>query len=242
MPPPNRPPRKPVQVTDVSRPTPRVVRVVVQGDLEDWPEPGAAAHTKIFLPDAPDGPVLRTYTVRDWNRERGEVTIDMAMNDGRGPATQWASRATPGMTLELGGRNRSGFAPSEAGGSYLFAGDETAVPAITTCVATLPPGSAATVILEVADAQEQQPLESEADLDIRWLYDDGKADFSASVLDAVAELKPTHVWVACEAQTMRVIRRALLDSGFPVSQMTTRGYWKRGDSNHPDHDRGEDVE
>jgi NADPH-dependent ferric siderophore reductase len=242
MPAPNRPPRKPVKVVAVSKPTPRVVRVVVQGELEDWPEPGAASHTKIFLPETPAGPVLRTYTVRDWNRTRGDVTIDMAINDGGGPATQWASGATPGMRLELGGRNRSGFAPSEDGGSYLFAGDETAVPAITTAVATLGAGAAATVILEVADPQEQQPLESDAELDVRWLYDGDAADFSATVLDAVEDLKPATVWVACEAQAMRVIRRALLDSGFPVSQMTTRGYWKRGDSDHPDHDRGEDIE
>jgi NADPH-dependent ferric siderophore reductase len=242
MPPPNRPPRKPVRVTEVTMPTPRVVRVVVQGDLEDWPEPGAASHTKIFLPDTPVGPVMRTYTVRDWSRERGEVTIDLAMNEGNGPATQWASRVVPGMRLELGGRNSSGFTPSQDGASYLFAGDETAVPAITTCVATLSPGTAATLILEVADAQEQQPLESHADLDVRWLYEHDGADFGTTVLSAVAELKPTNVWVACEAQTMRVIRRALLDSGFAVSRMNTRGYWKRGDSNHPDHDRGEDVE
>jgi NADPH-dependent ferric siderophore reductase len=147
------------------------------------------------------------------------------------------------MKLELGGRNRSTFAPSEDDGSYLFAGDETAVPAITTCVATLSPGTRATAILEVADIQEQQPLESDAELDVRWLYhEDLAADFGASVIDAVAELNPTNIWIACEAQTMREIRRSLLDSGFPASQMSTRGYWKRGDSNHPDHDRGEDVE
>jgi NADPH-dependent ferric siderophore reductase len=230
-------------VINVSRPTPRVVRIVMQGQLDDWPEPGPAAHTKIFLPDTPSGPVMRTYTVRDWNRERGEVTIDMALNDGNGPATQWAASATAGMKLELGGRNRSTFEPSPDGGSYLFAGDETAVPAITTCVATLDAGTAATVILEVADAAEQQQLASDADLDLRWLHQEPPGDdFSAKVLEAAAELKPAHIWLACEARTMRVIRRALLDSGFPVAQMSTRGYWQRGEADHPDHDRGEDVQ
>jgi len=242
MAPPNRPPRKPVQVVNVTMPTPRTVRVVVHGELADWPEPGPAAHTKIFLPDTPAGPVMRTYTVRDWDRERQEVTIDMALNEGHGPATQWAARVVPGMRLELGGRNRSTFTPSEEGGTYLFAGDETALPAITTCVASLAPGSAATVIFEVADAAEQQPLESAAELNVRWLYPTDEAEFGDTVIAAVTELQPTNVWVACEAQTMRTIRRALLDSGFPVSQLSTRGYWKRGEADHPDHDRGEDVE
>ncbi len=154
----------------VSMPTPGFVRVIAQGELADWPEPGPAAHMKVFLPDTPTGPVVRTYTVRDWDRERGAVTIDFSLNEGAGPATQWASRVVAGMRLELAGRSRSTFTPHGEAARYLFAGDETALPAIATCVAALPAAASATVILEVADAAEQQVLESNAQLDIRWLH------------------------------------------------------------------------
>ncbi|HEX3803487.1 MAG TPA: siderophore-interacting protein [Solirubrobacteraceae bacterium] len=223
-------------------PTPRTVRVVVQGELADWPEPGPAAHIKVFLPDTPVGPVMRTYTVRDWDRERGAVTIDMALNDGHGPATQWASRVVPGMWMEISGRSRSTFTPAVEGGHYLFAGDETALPAIATCVASLPRSAHATAILEVTGADEEQPLASFAQVDARWLHGTlGDADLAASVLAAVGSLEPSDVWVACEAGVMRGIRRALLDRGFPVGHLTTRGYWRRGESDHPDHDTGEDA-
>lgn len=185
---------------------------------------------------------MRTYTVRDWDRARGEVTIDMSINDGAGPATQWASRVVPGMWLEISGCSRSGFTPASDGGSYLFAGDDTAVPAIVTCLASLPSTATATAVIEVADERERQPFQTHATADVRWLHGDGDAPrFADTVLAAVAESAPENVWIACEAGTMRAIRRALLDAGHPPSSVSTRGYWKRGAPDHPDHDTGEDL-
>jgi NADPH-dependent ferric siderophore reductase len=185
---------------------------------------------------------MRTYTVRDWDRERGAVTIDFSLNDGAGPATQWASRVVAGMRLELAGRSRSTFAPQADISRYLFAGDETAAPAIATCVATLPETADATVLLEVVDAEEQQPLESHARVDIRWLHTEGgESQLAPAVSSAVVDLNPAYVWIACEAGVMRSIRRALIGNGYPAAQLSTRGYWKRGASDHPDHDTGEDA-
>ncbi len=39
---------------------------------------------------------------------------------------------------------------------------------------------------------------------------------------------------------MRRLRATLLDSGVDRQSLQTRGYWKRGEANHPDHDTGED--
>ena len=51
----------------------------------------------------------------------------------------------------------------------------------------------------------------------------------------------TEIWVACESAAMRDIRRCLTrERGIPLSQLVTRGYWRLGESNHPDHDYGED--
>ena len=47
-------------------------------------------------------------------------------------------------------------------------------------------------------------------------------------------------WVACEANAMREIRNVLLNErGIERAQLVTRGYWKAGASDHPDHDMGE---
>lgn len=47
--------------------------------------------------------------------------------------------------------------------------------------------------------------------------------------------------ITCEAQAVREARSYLLtDRGLPRPQVTTRGYWRVGAANHPDHDSGED--
>lgn len=236
------PPRCPVTVVNVTQPTPRTVRVTAQGDLADWPEPGPAAHTKVFLPDTPSGPVMRTYTVRRFDRSRGQVAIDFILHEGLGPATQWAARVVPGMRMELGGRSRSTFTPAEDGGSYLFAGDETAVPAIATCLEALSCSATVTVFIEVADADEAQPLASQATVGGQWFLRGGTGPgFAEAVQAAACAADYSYVWVGCEAGTMRGIRRGLLSAGVPVGRFGTRGYWKRGVPGHTDHDTGEEI-
>jgi NADPH-dependent ferric siderophore reductase len=243
MPPEGRyPPRRPVTVVDVAQPTPRTVRVTVRGDLADWPEPGPAAHIKVFLPDTPSGPVMRTYTVRRCDRERGLVAIDFLLNEGLGPATQWAARAVPGMRLELGGRSRSTFTLAEDAGSYLFIGDETALPAIATCLEMLPASAAATAVIEVKEAGEAQPFASDATVGGQWVLRGGSGPGLTEMALAEASAAPyTRVWVACEAGQMRDIRRKLLLAGVSADRLSTRGYWKRGEADHSDHDTGEDI-
>jgi NADPH-dependent ferric siderophore reductase len=47
--------------------------------------------------------------------------------------------------------------------------------------------------------------------------------------------------VACEAAAMRGIRRYLIaERHLPAASLVTRGYWRAGEQNHPDHDYGED--
>jgi NADPH-dependent ferric siderophore reductase len=48
------------------------------------------------------------------------------------------------------------------------------------------------------------------------------------------------VWVAAEATVIRRIRSGMLAAGLNREQLTTRGYWRGGEANHPDHDYGED--
>jgi NADPH-dependent ferric siderophore reductase len=220
-----------------------MVRVTVEGALEDWPEPGLAAHMKIFLPQGDDAPVMRTYTVRRFDRALREVDIDVVLHAGGGPAARWAESAVPGDMLELSGLARSTFAIDDGEGKVSFVGEESSLPAIATCVEALPEGSRATVLVEVAGSEEEQPLDSAATLDVRWLHRGGRAH--GEVLErAVAALTPElvqrRVWVACEAGVMRRLRRHLLDGGVARERLATRGYWKLGDAGHPDHDTGDD--
>jgi NADPH-dependent ferric siderophore reductase len=224
-------------VGNVERLTPRFVRVLVEGGLDDWPEPGPAAHVKIFLPQPVGDPVMRTYTVRSFDRKRGGVAVDVFLHDGDGPAVRWAAAARPGDELQLSGRSRSMFEPSERRTSYVFAGDASALPAIATCVEALPASARALVAVALGDRLDRLPLESEAKLDVRWLDSRDEDAFVEAVASADAE----RAWVACEALLMRRVRARLLEDGrYARGVVSTRGYWKRGAANHPDHDTGED--
>jgi NADPH-dependent ferric siderophore reductase len=47
--------------------------------------------------------------------------------------------------------------------------------------------------------------------------------------------------VACEAAAMRGIRKHFLAGRrLPAGSLVTRGYWRLGEANHPDHDYGDD--
>jgi NADPH-dependent ferric siderophore reductase len=166
--------------------------------------------------------------VRRFDRDAGEADFDVYLHEGNGPAARWADTVEPGAELELGGRNRSTFAPDDDCAHYLFAGDPSALPAIATCLETLPATASATVVATTDDLP----------------FDPGRADvrvvagddaFVAATVEAAAE----RAWVACEATVMRRVRAQLLDR-YGRERLSTRGYWKRGEANHPDHDTGED--
>ena len=180
---------------------------------------------------------MRTYTVRRFDRERSELVLDFVLHTGDGPAARWAKQAKAGQRLEVSGRSRSTFTPADEPTSYLFAGDASALPAIATCLEALPPSARATVVGSVYEADDQLPLRSEAVVEVQWLHNPNDSDFAAAVSDIDAD----RAWIACEATVMRTIRIALLDEGhYERASLATRGYWKRGESNHPDHDTGDD--
>ena len=256
-----RPPPQPVQVVSVSRLTPRLVSVRVGGgDLTRFGEAAPTSHMKVFLPapgqDAPalpvttpDGeriwptdqprPVVRTYTPRSYDPETGTVEAQFVLH-GEGPAAVWAQRAKPGDAIALGGPGGR-FSADLGAARWWIAADESALPAVGTLLDALPASAAAEVHLEVDGADDEIPLTSRADTTITWHR--RRAAFGDELNDAAASAAiadGTQVWVACESSAMRRIRRLLLDSGVAASSLITRGYWRLGEADHPDHDYGDD--
>jgi NADPH-dependent ferric siderophore reductase len=109
-------------------------------------------------------------------------------------------------------------------------------------VTAIPAGMPATVVVEVADAGEQQPLAVPSGVEVRWLLRSDGEDLVSALQALPLPAGTGQVWVGCEASDMRAIRRHLLDSGVPRDQLATRGYWRRGEEGYTDHDLGEDVQ
>jgi NADPH-dependent ferric siderophore reductase len=265
-----RPPRPPrpaprrVEVVSVSRLTPRLVSVRLGGPaLAGFQVEAPTSHMKVFLPApgqvaptlpeaGPGGPVwpgdaprpaVRTYTPRRWDEATGTLEVQFVIH-GSGPASAWAEQATAGDQLAVrgpGGR----FQVDATVEHWWIAGDESAVPAVATLLEALPPSSTAEVHLEAAGPDDEIPLLSPAHTTITWHHRRTPDAWGTELYEAAQNASiatGSRIWVACEAAAMRRIRTHLLaDRQIPASSLVTRGYWRLGTANHPDHDYGDDT-
>ena len=246
-------PRKPryrVQVRRVRRLTPRMVRVTFAGEeLADFGWNGPAAHIKLIFEGEPGADAARattrTYTPRAFDAGARELDVDFVIH-GEGPASSWAQQASVGQMLTIAGPGRS-YAVDPTADWYLLAGDDTAIPAIGTILESLPPTLKVMALIEIVDAAEEHALAERAPADLRWLPRGADPRNAGRELEAAVrrlELPPGsgRIYVACEADAMRRIRRHLLqERQLPRAHVVTRGYWRLGETDHPDRDYGEDV-
>ena len=141
------------------------------------------------------------------------LTIDFVLH-GDGPATAWAAQARPGNFLGVGGPRGSFIVPDDFDW-YLFAGDETAIPAIGRRLEELPAGTRAIVVVEVADAAEEQRFDTRTRLETHWLHRNGAAPgdaIAAAKGDCRNVLPPGgdgYAWVAAEAATAKALAPAI---------------------------------
>jgi NADPH-dependent ferric siderophore reductase len=236
-----RPPRRNVAVQSVTRITPRLRRIVATGELEEWDPSKPGAHFKVFVPQPESAEAaMRTYTVRRF--QPGSLTIDFA-DHSDGPATAWSRLAQEGSEFQISGMARSGFVAAAESEWCLFLADHAALPAVAAILESLPAGLRTLVVIELQDPVDALQLESDAELEIRWLTESGAP--GDQLVAAARELTlpdgSGEIWVGCEAGQMRRIRAHLLDGlGVSPGALQTRAYWKQDVINHSDHDTGED--
>jgi len=240
-------PKKPRYAVTVSRVvalTPRMRRVTFTGEsLAAFEWSGPAAHIKLAF-NADTAPVLRTYTPRRFDPQTRELDVDLVLH-GEGPASTWAEQAAPGQTLQIAGPGRA-YAIDAAAGAFLLAADETAIPAMATILADLPPALPVQVFVELSELSQAAALDvAHPGASFHWLVRGAFDPTPGALLEAAVRgaMLPTdaRVYVACESGAMRRIRRHFLqERQFPAAQLTTRGYWKQGATDHPDRDFGEE--
>ncbi len=100
------------------------------------------------------------------------------------------------------------------------------------------------VHIEVDGPDDEVELPAAVKSTITWHHRRSHDAFGAELAAAArAAAIPdgARIWVACEAAAMRDIRRYFIrERDIPVAQLVTRGYWRTGEQNHPDHDYGDD--
>ena len=257
-----KPPRR-AEVVSVSAITPRLVSVLVTGDeLDGFTDAAPTSHLKVFLPVdgqaepnlptfTPDGPVyadagprpvVRTYTPRRYDPAAKILEIQFLLH-GEGPASDWARQAKPGDKLAVGGPGGR-FSLEPAADHWWLAADESAIPAVATLLEALPETASVDAHIEVDGPEDEIELGGPAKATVTWHHRRDHSSFGAELRTAArgaAIGDGARIWVACEAAAMRDIRRYFTrERAIPVTQLVTRGYWRAGEQNHPDHDYGED--
>lgn len=236
--------RAPVLRTE--RVTPAMVRVTLGGDdLAAFEHAGTDSHVMLYF--YPEGaklpepltaataraaftslrPQMRSYTVRRFDQAGPELDIDFVLHDAPGQAAEWARTASPGAELIFVGPSPA-YEPDPQASRYLLVGDESALPAIQAILPELTSGIPVTVIVEVIDQREQQPMP----VPVTWVYR-GSAPLAdparlRSALDGITLDPATDAWLAGERTVMHDLRRYLLDAGLPRDRVRATTYWRLG--------------
>ncbi|MEO3794631.1 siderophore-interacting protein [Nonomuraea sp. B10E15] len=210
--------------------TDHYVKLVFPYDDVDYPEPFSVKACRETMPRE-HWPRLRTYTVRAWDSDARELTLDFVVHGDEGLAGPWAAAAKPGDVLLMLGPG-GGYAPDSEAGWHLLVGDESALPAIAASLQALPEGALAHVLVEVDGPGDEQKLDTAADARILWLYRSDRP-VGHALVRAVRELDfpegDVHAFVHGEAGFVKQLRRHLrLERGVPLDRLSISGYWRAG--------------
>jgi NADPH-dependent ferric siderophore reductase len=250
---PARTPRKPhtAQVIRTERLTPHMQRVVLGGDSlaefsvgtctdhyvkllfppaegVTYPEPFDMERIREELP-RDQWPVTRTYTVRHWDAEHRELTLDFVIHGDEGLAGPWAMRVQPGETVRFMGPGGA-YAPDADADWHLLVGDESALPAIARSLEDLPAGARAHAFVEVSGPEEEQKIDS--DVEVVWLHR-GDRPVGETLTEAVRALDfpegRVHAFVHGEAHFVKELRQLLrVERGLAREDLSISGYWRLG--------------
>jgi NADPH-dependent ferric siderophore reductase len=176
-------------------------------------------------------PVTRTYTLRRADAERQQLVIDFVVHGDEGIAAPWAARAEPGDLLTLSGAGGA-YRPDPDSAWHLFAGDESALPAICAALEALPGDARGIAYLETSDPGEYLDAVPPSGLEISWLH----RPVPGSQPGRLAKALLAGPWLAGRAdvfahgerESMKAIRAALKARLGDGDRVSLSGYWAAG--------------
>ncbi|MEZ5297037.1 MAG: siderophore-interacting protein [Ilumatobacteraceae bacterium] len=241
-------------VEHVERLSPSMIRVVFGGEGLAEFEP--TEHTDqyvnaLFVPDDapysvpfdPDAvreldpairPRGRRYTIRSWDPDTRQVTIDFVAHGDVGFAGRWAQRARVGDRLQMVGPSGA-YRPSPDADWHLLVGDESALPAIAASLEVVPADRRVVVVAIVDGADDEIELGGSDAVDVRWLHRDVEPDGSSAeerLVDEIGRLDwsgDVDIFVHGEAAEVRAVRRFLVaERDVDRAGCSISPYWRRG--------------
>ncbi|MCZ4511456.1 siderophore-interacting protein [Streptomyces sp. ActVer] len=208
--------------------TDHYVKLLFGAEGVTYPEPFDMARIREEFP-RDQWPVTRTYTVRAWDPELHELTLDFVIHGDEGLAGPWATRVQAGEIVRFLGPGGA-YAPDAEADWHLLAGDESALPAIAASLEAMPDGARVHAFVEVAGPAEEQKIDS--DVDVVWLHR-GDRPIGEALVEAVRGLSfpegRVHAFVHGEAAFVKELRRLLrVEHEVAREDLSISGYWRLG--------------
>src|SRR6202789_2215190 len=176
-------------------------------------------------------PVTRTYTLRRADVERQQVAIDFVVHGDKGIAAPWAAHAEPGDVLTLSGAGGA-YRPDPGSDWHLFAGDESALPAICSALEALPGDARGIAYLETCDPGEYLDATPPSGMEITWLHRPHPGSQPRLLADALlaGPWLPgrADVFAHGERESMKAVRAVLKSRLGDGDQLSLSAYWAAG--------------
>jgi NADPH-dependent ferric siderophore reductase len=180
-----------------------------------------------------DLPVTRTYTVRRVDQAAGTIDIDFVVHGDEGIAGPWAAAAQPGDRVVLAGPGGA-YRPDPTADWHLFAGDESAIPAIAAALEALPADAKGLAFLEIGGRDDLVDLDHPAGVQLIWVGRAARDESTAALLATAITGHPwpdgrVQVFAHGERESMKALREVFLTQrGLDRSQLSLSGYWAYG--------------
>ena len=195
-----------------------------------FPAHGAAGSTQNEAAAA----VMRTYTLRNLNLEKQEMTIEFVAHGEDGPASAWAISAEIGDQLGVMMKKKDKKIFQRADW-YLFAGDHTALPVISVLLESMQDEAIGEVLIEVQGPEDVMELKHPAGVNVVWLFN--QTPGQGSCLPEVfrwAKLPSQgtkFLFAAAESQAIIEIQHFLrAQPALSRNEWKAYSYWKLGQS------------
>jgi len=244
-----KPPPRTLTVVDKQPISPNMQSIVLGGEaLNDFPTGFEGGYIKLNLSEVAKSnnelvyervqalnakkPVMRSYTIRQFDPAAGKLTLNFMNHGDGGPACAWSSHCTIGDNITIGGPGAVKRVDNDADW-FFIAGDMTALPAISVNLEQLPKEAKGYAVLEIIDEQDKQTIKRPTGIEVHWVINPHPERSNTLLADTVKNLpwlegRP-NIWVASEFETMRNLRRY-----FKQERLVDRediyisSYWKMG--------------
>ncbi|MGL6258744.1 siderophore-interacting protein [Vibrio sp. WXL210] len=221
--------------------TPNMQRLVLQSDdFAKFPHDCGGDYVKlVFTPDGntdlttlddASRPVMRTYTIRQFDSQTNTIEIDFVRHITQDPscgfAARWAMHASVNDTISIAGPGA--IAPIKLDASWFFmVADMTSLPALTAKTKSLPDHAQGYAVIQVASKEDIQALALPESMQVIWVTGEDLIEERVRELEWLSD--DVFVWCACEFDTMRAMRQYFRnEKNVDREAIYISSYWKRG--------------